>query len=459
VARLWISLPSVMLLALGWIQTQRLQPSRTIGILSITPATPYIHYMPSKEPRSRVLVVHGLNSNKEFMQILCAALTDSGFEVFSIDLPGHGNSPAKFEASLAQHAVLNTLEHLGDSTIVLGHSLGAGLLLDLAVDRHFKTMVLLSPPPTPVPRIRADRILVVTGRWDMPRINSFVPVLEEADVPELQRWEFPWGAHSTAVLNPSNVHDIIEWIGGDVGHIRAVPRLGWITLMIGSAFTLGLSLLPGRGIPRAAVPISPILVRYVAAGGIALLVLKAVPVMGWLRVFALDYLMGFVLVMGVALWFLFGEGGGDRQTATRLLKPLVAAAFVIVVLFQIVGSHLFHVTLSSGRWWRFPAIALASLPLFFTEETLIRRIAPWWKSVLVALLTRILLAAFLVTGVLLLNRGDAFLVLVIHVVVSFWIALWLVTEAVYRHTHSPFAAALFSSFVQGWAFAAACVIV
>jgi hypothetical protein len=62
--------------------------------------------------------------------------------------------------------------------------------------------------------------------------------------------------------------------------------------------------------------------------------------------------------------------------------------------------------------------------------------------------------ALIVTGVLTVNRSDAFLVLILHLVVLFWVALWFAAEVVHRHTQDPFATAVFSSIVQAWIFAA-----
>ena len=39
-------------------------------------------------------------------------------------------------------------------------------------------MVLLSPAPTEIDLVRAERILVVTGGFDLPRIQTFIPELE-----------------------------------------------------------------------------------------------------------------------------------------------------------------------------------------------------------------------------------------------------------------------------------------
>src|SRR5262249_21292202 len=118
------------------------------------------------------------------------------------------------------------------------------------------------------------------------------------------------------------------------------------------------------------------------------------------------------------------------------------------------GSRLAHMHLSNGRWWRFPCITAASFPFFLADEWLLRRIHPRWKPAVLAVVTRMLMWAFLVTGVLLLNRADAFLVLIAHLILGFWIALWFATAVVYSNTQNPVAAALFAALIQGWVFSA-----
>jgi hypothetical protein len=76
-----------------------------------------------------------------------------------------------------------------------------------------------------------------------------------------------------------------------------------------------------------------------------------------------------------------------------------------------------------------------------------------------AVLTRALIGAAIVSGVLILNADHAFLVLIIHLVVLFWIGLWIATELVHRQTQNAYAAALFAALIQGWVFAAVFVIV
>ncbi len=435
----------------AWAQTRHLEPQTDRGVFSVEPQTPYIHYTPASASKGRVLVVHGLDVSKETMQLLSAALADGGFEVYAIDLPGHGDSGASFEPQAAETAVGEIYEQLGRGTLVVGHSLGAGLLLDLAFEKHFSKMALLSPPPTPIDELHAERVLVVTGAWEPPRIREFGAVLLPAAV-RVESVDLKWGAHSSAILQPQHIRTVVAWLGGDGERTQTGKRIMWISTMLATSCGLGIALMPGKRLEPQPWGIPGTIVRYVTAFACALLALSVFNPLAFLRLFATDYLIGFLFLTGVALW-------AQRRPlltfdATAFMKALAAAAFVIGVIGFFIGSNVFHMTLSDGRWWRFPVITAAGFFLFSFDEGIVRRIASPWRGLVVALVTRALLWAFLLVGVLMLHREASFLVLVAHLMVLFWLLLWLATGVVHRNTGNSVAAALFASIVQGWAFAA-----
>jgi pimeloyl-ACP methyl ester carboxylesterase len=439
--------------ALALAAFSNLQPPSTTGILQTDPPTPYIHSY-SASPRGRVLVVHGLDVSKNTMQLISAALADGGFDVYNIDLPGHGDSQVGFEAGLARETLRRVVAEVRPD-IVLGHSMGAGLLLDLSVDQHFPTMVLLSAPPTPIPQIQADRVLVVTGAYDLGRIRQFAPIMNDLGSPHIESWSLRWAAHSSAIFNPVHIRRIVEWLGGDASKVRTTERILAVFAMLISVVVLGLSALSGKPIQTQAMQLPTTLVRYIAASGASILILKWFVPFAWLRLFATDYMISFLFLTGVILWLQM-----PKWSPLRLVNvaTAVAAATFIIGLGLIAVAPILHMTLSDGRWWRFPFIAAAGLPLFLFDETTIRKIHPPWVSIGMAVITRTILWAFLMTGVLLLNRDAAFLVLIAHLMVFFWLALWFGAYVVHRHTQDSFAAALFAALVQGWAFAAWFVI-
>lgn len=429
-----------------------LTPGREAGTLPIQPPTPYLHFTPNGSPIGRVLVVHGLDASKEVMQLFSSALADGGFEVFAIDLPGHGDSPAGFEASYAGEAILRAYTHLGEDTIVAGHSLGAGLLLDLAETRRFSTLVLLAPPPTPVSRLQAGRTLIVAGMFDLPRISAFSSILADLGGPDVEYWQLSRAAHSGMIFMPEYVDKIVQWLGGEPAATETTRRLVWILTMFASAIAIGVALLPGKSLEGDSAPLPTILVRYVAAAGTAILVLRFWTPLSFMRIFAMDYLVSFLAITGLILWIQLRPK--IRFNYRSVGKAVLAAAFVIGLLGFGAASHVLHFSLWNGRWWRFPIMFAAVLPLLTADEFAIRRLAPRWRSAMAALITRTLLWAIAVAGVLLVNRESMFIVMIAHLLVVFWIFIWIATEIVHRHTRDPLASAVFAAIVQGWAYAA-----
>jgi pimeloyl-ACP methyl ester carboxylesterase len=452
-----LQLLSATVFALAWTQLSALEPRHESGILPIDPPTPFIHYFGANPPAGRVLVVHGLDVSKEVVRLFSAALADGGFEVYAIDLPGHGDSIVPFDTDLAEHAIHSAKAFLGDKTIVAGHSMGASLLLDLAETESFSTMVLLAPPPLSISEIRADRVLISAGEIDIPIIRKFVPIVADVGHPHVTTRTIPWGGHSAPIFSPAAIRQVVEWLGGDAANTKTTLRIAWIVVMFVAAVTLGIALIPGpRGQSPAFLPARIIVVQYVAASGIALLALKFVNPARPLRLFATDYLLGFLFVAGVVLTVadLYQRRWAVIDRPYNLSTAVICAVFVIAVPGLIVVSRLLHMWLSDGRWWRFPLIALAGLPLLLSDELTIRRIASAWKRHALAVLTRGLLLAFTVTGVLTLNRDKGFLVVILPLLTVFWVALWFAAGVVHRRTQSPLAAALFAAIVQGWVFAA-----
>jgi len=511
VRRLWLPLAAAASFLLASIEDSALAPKHDLGTFLIDPPTPYTHYLPPDVPKGKVLAVHGLDVSREVMSFISAGLADGGFEVYAIDLPGHGASRAKFQTAVAEQAIRNVAAALGETTVVLGHSLGAGLLLDLSANHHFSTMVLLSPPPVAIDEIRADRVLIATGAIDLPRIRSFVPIAADIGGTHVETWTLPWAAHSAAILNPVYVGRIVEWLGGNARRTRTLARMAWLVVMFVAAIVLGIELLtvgpspsgrgrrgsqragaPGEGgakrepdrakpqeksnqtlrplpypLPEGEGGSSPraVLIRYIAACGSGLIILKLGNPLGWLRLFGTDYLIGFIFLTGlfltVAALCARREAVIDRPYSFNrraVFRAAAAAAYVIVVLGLLVSSHVLNMSLSGNRWWRFPVIFAAGLPFFASDEWMIRHLEPRWKCIGVALLTRGLLLAFLLAGVLILNRENVFLVLIAPLITLFWIGLWFAAGVVYKSTSDPYAAGIFSALVQGWAFAAWFVI-
>ena len=438
---------------MGWLGLRSAAPDTVRGVLPLDPATPYVRFVPDSSPTTTAVLVHGLNSNKEFMQTFAMALADAGVDTYAIDLPGHGDSSEPFNYANSLRAVTSLLDTFERQPVVVGHSMGGGLLADLAPLREFETMLLLSPVPVPVEDFPARRLLIVSGALEAPRINAFFPTLIESASGETLWLKFPDAGHSTALFAPGKIRQAVEWVVGDEVSSRTTERYVWLLLMALAGFTGGWMLLPRSEEMSPLSPRSPVLTRtlvgYIAASGGAIVLLGFVNPMGWLNLFATDYLFGFILVTGLLLW----RGSGFPITGKGVTVGVLAAVYAITVLLAGVGENLIHLVPSGIQWLWFPVLTLAGLPLFVYDELALRSIPVVWKRWGMFLLTRIILWASVVTGVLLLNPDKEFLVLIMHLIVVFWIVLWGGTGLIARRTGEAGAAALFAAIVHGWALA------
>jgi hypothetical protein len=158
-----------------------------------------------------------------------------------------------------------------------------------------------------------------------------------------------------------------------------------------------------------------------------------------------------LFLVGLALCFVRTL---PRSLRATVLVGIAAALYLIAVPGVMVVSEFTQITLSDGRWWRFPAITLLSLPLFWADEILIQSMTSRWKAAAVGIVTRVLLAAIVITAVLTVYREAAFVLLISGFLLIFWIALWFVAGIIHRRTADPLATAIFCSLIQGWVFAA-----
>jgi pimeloyl-ACP methyl ester carboxylesterase len=107
----------------------------------------YTQYQGSSSSRPPVILIHGAGSNHLCWPAEIRRLRDA--TVYAIDLPGHGKSTgtAHHRVSSYQSAIIDFIAQLGlNSAVLVGHSLGAAIALQLALDhpQHVTGLVCIS---------------------------------------------------------------------------------------------------------------------------------------------------------------------------------------------------------------------------------------------------------------------------------------------------------------------------
>jgi pimeloyl-ACP methyl ester carboxylesterase len=107
----------------------------------------YTQHQGGSFSRPPVILLHGAGSNHLTWPAEIRRLRD--FNVYAIDLPGHGKSEgtAFHHVSGYQSAIIDFIAHLGcNRAMLVGHSLGAAIALQLAADhpQHVAGLVCIS---------------------------------------------------------------------------------------------------------------------------------------------------------------------------------------------------------------------------------------------------------------------------------------------------------------------------
>jgi pimeloyl-ACP methyl ester carboxylesterase len=120
----------------------------------------YTEALPQGAPRGTVVLLHGASGNQANMTAaLAAPLTVKGWRVLAFDRPGHGWSERILGRGAASPAVqarmiAEAMKATGaPRAIILAHSLGAVVALNMALDRQdvVQGLVLVSPVSHPWP--------------------------------------------------------------------------------------------------------------------------------------------------------------------------------------------------------------------------------------------------------------------------------------------------------------------
>ncbi|WP_369135173.1 alpha/beta fold hydrolase [Modestobacter sp. I12A-02662] len=115
-----------------------------------------------------LLLLHGIGSTRDDFSALLPRLAER-YDVLSLDLPGHGGSPAvsgpPTVAALTDAVEADLTERGLQRVHVLGNSLGARIAIELAARRRARSVVALSPSGLGLPSERLHQgLLMATAR-------------------------------------------------------------------------------------------------------------------------------------------------------------------------------------------------------------------------------------------------------------------------------------------------------
>ena len=158
----------------------------------------------SKKPT--IILLHGSGQSHVVWSLTDQFLAEQGFNVFALDLPGHGNSEGPCLESIEEMSLwLNEfVEHIGiEKSVLVGHS--QGCLVGLEFARRYPKKI--------------DKIIFIAGSYSMPVNKSLIDLSLSGDIEALNlmmKWgygyskQFIGGNPLQKILNsPREVREVL----------------------------------------------------------------------------------------------------------------------------------------------------------------------------------------------------------------------------------------------------------
>jgi len=460
----------------------------------------------TNEPPGTVVVLHGLSANRRIMMYLASEFAGHGLQVYSLDLPGHGDSTDAFSFSKAAECATAAVESLSRSgkidaskTIVVGHSMGGAITIGMADHIPLAGAIAISPAPMVLPQRMPSNLLVFSGQYELAILHRAAEALLRAsggtraqpeDFAQKRAFDLRYvagGTHTSLIMDRNVAHQSERWImqclfpeippetlalnldlapyavANKGRHRLAGSVLGLIGILL--LFPLCATLMasvagplhaePPVDHPRYSLSLAEVAVASLAG---VLLLTVGIP-LKFLHMYTADYFLSVLLIVGLVLLF-FNRALITESWPPSVSRSIIAAGFAFVV-FLSVGAWLNwqfdDAWLNAARWIRFAAILPVTLIFCGAEELVLGPVQSGKRRTLrfaIFLLLRLEIFLACTLAYYELRSGQVLIPLLAVFLAVFSILQRLGADALRKRTGSAEAAILFSAILAAWFVAA-----
>ena len=308
---------ALICLVSGVVLSRRLPPGVRVEKVTIAGDTPALKFIPAGAgPHPVALLAHGYSATKETLFWYGEALAAAGFVCYSVDLPGHGESPRLFSFVETARAIGDFARAIGPVDVFLGHSMGGGAGGETVREGLLRPKLVIAAGSDPQLGKDAPPLLFLVGRFD-----EFVKSDELKTRLDARLVISPWSDHSLELFDPLLIHAAVNAASVAIGKVPPAPDGSWRWHVLGILLTL-------CGASGLALDLPRFPPRWEWAGGIIVAVLY-----------------------GGACFLTLGPFLGLKPHPQNFLPQIITAAIALAVL---VGA---------GKWrvprWIFAALAVA----------------------------------------------------------------------------------------------------
>jgi dienelactone hydrolase len=461
---------------------------------------PFFRVFPPASRSPAIVMVHGFMADRQFMSALARRIAQNGYAVLAIDVSGHGANRNPFPGGLANADALRTdvkkaVDFLrsyqfvdGSRIAVIGHSMGAGAVLDYAtVDPALKGAIMISGGFGLTGPERPKNALFIFAQNDpsfiqsvsteiashlagVPRIELGKTYGEFAQGNAIEAIQIPGVNHVTIAYSPEAAATMVKWLDGAFGTTRTgeinlkEPRrsAAILTLLLFVVLLIPLGRIGGEiagdwseepgglgGWPGLAI----LVVALLAAMPVVAMIVPTAffpLVVGDLQVawfWVAGLILAVVLILAQVLrWRRLRDGLGATVSAALLVM-------MIIYLCQVANQVTLHTLALTPERLIFTVVGtLLLLPFWLSFEFMLRR-GDLVVSTIRATLGRALIIAMLVVGIF-LQVLPGVLLLILPNLVRIYVMVEILAASAYSSSRNLMLIALLESMWFAWTIAA-----
>jgi len=326
----WVIAAAIAALILGAILSRVIEPGVRVEKIMLTTNTPALRIFPATAgPHPIALLAHGNGASKEMLFRFGEALAAAGFDCYSVDQAGYGESPQSCSLTNLRLNFLEAERALGEVDVFIGHSMGGGTGSWSVREAGFRPKLFIGVGFPAKLGEHGPPLLLLYGRFEEFGIQAR---------PNAQVVISPWSDHLLEAYDPVLVKAAVKAACATVGKpVPAAPtawrwRLAGLVLGIASAVALMFRL------PE----LHPRLVRNRKWIVPAVLLLAIILTMGpWVGMTPQLRRIPQQLVLFVFIWLALA--GLSRLRLPRWSLPVVTGILALASLLALFGLPLAYV--------------------------------------------------------------------------------------------------------------------
>jgi pimeloyl-ACP methyl ester carboxylesterase len=222
--------------------SQVIEPGIRVKKIMLTTNTPALRILPTTPgPHPKALLAHGGGGSKEMLFRFGEAFAAAGFDCYSVDQAGQGESPDPISLTNLVLAFPELERALGGVDVFIGHSLGGGAAAWSVRDLGFRPKLFIGLEAVADVGERGPPVLLLMARFGefRPLIETWLKAQTNAQVVFS-----PWCEHITApydaVLVNAGVKAACAAVGKPVPAAPTAWRWRLVGLVLGITGALGL---------------------------------------------------------------------------------------------------------------------------------------------------------------------------------------------------------------------------